>query len=58
MIECNFSCPQMAEEGMGSDVGASTDLISSFHKSNGFRHRPAGHGEDDAEHRTDGGTPP
>jgi dihydropyrimidine dehydrogenase (NAD+) subunit PreA len=30
IIECNFSCPQMAEEGMGSDVGASTELITSF----------------------------
>lgn len=32
IIECNFSCPQMAEEGMGSDVGASPELISSFTK--------------------------
>ena len=32
IIECNFSCPQMAEEGMGSDVGASTELITSFTK--------------------------
>jgi len=30
MIECNFSCPQMTSEGMGSDVGASPELIDSF----------------------------
>lgn len=32
MIECNFSCPQMTSEGMGSDVGASPELIESFTK--------------------------
>ncbi|MFP4562518.1 MAG: NAD-dependent dihydropyrimidine dehydrogenase subunit PreA [Spirochaetia bacterium] len=32
MIECNYSCPQMAEEGMGSDVGACTDLIEEYTK--------------------------
>ncbi|MCF7928314.1 MAG: NAD-dependent dihydropyrimidine dehydrogenase subunit PreA [Spirochaetales bacterium] len=30
IIECNFSCPQMAHEGMGSDVGASPELIDKF----------------------------
>jgi dihydropyrimidine dehydrogenase (NAD+) subunit PreA len=30
MIECNFSCPQMTSEGMGSDVGASPDLIDRY----------------------------
>lgn len=32
IIECNFSCPQMTREGMGSDVGASVDLITRFTK--------------------------
>ena len=32
IIECNFSCPQMTQENMGSDVGASIDLIDSFTK--------------------------
>ncbi len=32
IIECNFSCPQMTQENMGSDVGASVDLIDSFTK--------------------------
>ncbi len=31
-IECNFSCPQMTYEGMGSDVGASVELIDSYMK--------------------------
>lgn len=31
-LELNFSCPQMTHEGMGSDVGASTELIDSFTK--------------------------
>lgn len=31
-IECNFSCPQMTYEGMGSDVGADPDLIDSYMK--------------------------
>jgi dihydropyrimidine dehydrogenase (NAD+) subunit PreA len=30
LIECNYSCPQMAHEGMGSDVGASEKLITDF----------------------------
>ena len=32
IIECNYSCPQMTHEGMGSDVGASEELITSFTK--------------------------
>jgi dihydropyrimidine dehydrogenase (NAD+) subunit PreA len=32
ILECNFSCPQMTHEGMGSDVGASVDLITRFTK--------------------------
>lgn len=32
MIECNFSCPQMTIEDMGSDVGASVELIDKFTK--------------------------
>lgn len=32
IIECNFSCPQMTQENMGSDVGASLDLIERFTK--------------------------
>ena len=30
LIECNYSCPQMAEEGMGSDVGQNPDLVKHF----------------------------
>lgn len=30
MIECNFSCPQMAENTMGSDVGQSTELVAEY----------------------------
>lgn len=30
MIECNFSCPQMATEGMGSDVGQNPALVKHF----------------------------
>ncbi len=30
MIELNFSCPQMTYEGMGSDVGASVELIDKY----------------------------
>jgi len=30
MIECNFSCPQMTVEGMGSDVGQNCDLVRSY----------------------------
>jgi len=32
ILECNFSCPQMTKEGMGSDVGANLDLITRFTK--------------------------
>lgn len=32
MIELNFSCPQMTYEGMGSDVGASVELINAYVK--------------------------
>lgn len=27
IIECNFSCPQMAKEGLGSDVGTNPELV-------------------------------
>lgn len=30
IIECNFSCPQMAGEGMGSDVGQNPQLVKSY----------------------------
>ena len=30
MLELNFSCPQMTYEGMGSDVGASVELIDKY----------------------------
>lgn len=30
IIECNFSCPQMTNEGMGSDVGQNPSLVYSF----------------------------
>ena len=30
IIECNFSCPQMAVKGMGSDVGTNPDLVSRY----------------------------
>lgn len=30
IIECNFSCPQMTNEGMGSDVGQNPLLVRSF----------------------------
>jgi dihydropyrimidine dehydrogenase (NAD+) subunit PreA len=30
LIECNFSCPQMAKEAMGADVGVDPDLVKSF----------------------------
>ncbi|MGN0656381.1 MAG: NAD-dependent dihydropyrimidine dehydrogenase subunit PreA [Ruminiclostridium sp.] len=30
MIECNFSCPQMAGPGMGSDVGQSPELVKRY----------------------------
>lgn len=32
MLELNFSCPQMTEKGMGSDVGADISLITNFTK--------------------------
>lgn len=30
IIECNFSCPQMTEKGMGSDVGQSPELVRKY----------------------------
>lgn len=30
MIECNFSCPHMAADGMGSDVGQSPEMVARF----------------------------
>lgn len=30
MIECNFSCPNMAKEGLGSDVGQDPELVKNF----------------------------
>ena len=30
IIECNFSCPQMTEKGMGSDVGQSPELVRRY----------------------------
>ncbi len=30
IIECNFSCPQMAEKGLGSDVGQNPDLVHRY----------------------------
>lgn len=27
IIECNFSCPQMAQEAMGADVGVNPDMV-------------------------------
>lgn len=30
VIECNFSCPQMTSEGMGSDVGQDADMVCRF----------------------------
>jgi dihydropyrimidine dehydrogenase (NAD+) subunit PreA len=32
MIECNFSCPQMAGEGLGSDVGQNPELVRCYTK--------------------------
>ena len=32
LIECNFSCPQMAKEGLGSDVGCNEKLVEKFTK--------------------------
>ena len=30
MVECNFSCPQMVGEGMGSDVGINPELVEEY----------------------------
>ena len=30
MIECNFSCPQMAEEGLGAEIGENPELVSCY----------------------------
>ncbi len=30
IIECNFSCPQMVGEGLGSDVGQNPELVARF----------------------------
>lgn len=32
IIECNFSCPHMTGEGLGSDVGTSPDLVRTYTK--------------------------
>ena len=32
IIECNFSCPHMAANGLGSDVGQSPELVSAYTK--------------------------
>lgn len=32
IIECNFSCPHMAADGLGSDVGQNPALVSSYTK--------------------------
>jgi dihydropyrimidine dehydrogenase (NAD+) subunit PreA len=32
IIECNFSCPHMAEDGVGSDVGQNPELVASYTK--------------------------
>ncbi|MFW6410180.1 MAG: tRNA-dihydrouridine synthase, partial [Halanaerobiales bacterium] len=32
MIECNFSCPQMEDNGLGSDVGQNPELVNSYIK--------------------------
>ncbi len=32
IIECNFSCPHMAENGLGSDVGQNPQLVASYTK--------------------------
>lgn len=39
VIECNFSCPQMALDGVGSDVGTDTELVYRYTKAvkNGTR---------------------
>ena len=30
MIECNFSCPQMAEEGLGAEIGENPELVACY----------------------------
>ena len=30
IIECNFSCPHMAESGLGSDVGQNPELVAAY----------------------------
>lgn len=30
IIECNFSCPHMSGEGLGSDVGTNPELVASY----------------------------
>lgn len=30
IIECNFSCPQMAQHGLGSDVGVNPELVAKY----------------------------
>lgn len=30
IIECNFSCPQMVGEGLGSDVGTNPELVTKY----------------------------
>ena len=30
IIECNFSCPHMAEDGLGSDVGQNPGLVAAY----------------------------
>jgi dihydropyrimidine dehydrogenase (NAD+) subunit PreA len=32
IIECNFSCPHMATDGLGSDVGQNPELVSAYTK--------------------------
>ncbi len=32
IIECNFSCPHMAADGLGSDVGQNPDLVAAYTK--------------------------
>ncbi len=32
IIECNFSCPHMSEEGLGSDVGQNPELVKLYTK--------------------------
>lgn len=32
IIECNFSCPQMVGEGLGSDVGTDPELVAKYTK--------------------------